>query len=357
MMEENFDNNSLCAQLKEDRELFLKKLIIKSFEAFPDIEIKYGKNGVERTKEDLNYHLEHLTAAVCLNDKNLFLDYAAWLKMFFTSINLPVDYQKVPFSHIKETAEELFSDRFEQQLVSIVNYVLERYDALPAEQNSFISENNKLNIIAQQYMNSLLRKERTSAERIILNQMQTGANIKEIYLYVFQPVQWEIGRLWQMNKISVAMEHYFTAATQFIMSRLYEYIFTTKKNGRNLIAASVSGELHELGIRMVADFFEIEGWNTFYLGANTPVKSISQMIKETGSEVLAISATIAFNIPKVKSLISELRNEFDKTSLKIIVGGKAFNSNPELWQNIGADGYAVDAAEAITLANRLLKVG
>lgn len=355
-MENNYHNKNLCSRLKDDKDLFLKKLIQKSYNAFPEIENIYGQNGVERTKEDLNYHLDHLTAAVCLEDKNLFLDYVAWLKMFFTSINLPVDYQTMPLIHIKETAEELFTDEDELEIISIVDYALERFKSLPVEQNTFISEKNKLNILAQQYLNSLLRKDRTSAERIIMNELQNGANIKDIYLYVFQPVQWEIGRLLQMNKITVAMEHYCTAATQFIMSRLYEYIFTTEKNGRSLVAASVNGELHELGIRMVADFFEIEGWNTFYLGANTPTKSIIQTIKETKSEVLAISSTIAFNVPKVENLISEVRKEIDKSRLKILVGGKAFHSNPELWKNVGADGYAVDADEAITLADKLLEV-
>lgn len=354
-MENKYDYKSLCSRLKEDRELFLKILIKKSFDSFPEIEKKYGQNGVERTKEDLNYHLDHLTAAVCLNDKNLFLDYVAWLKMFFTSIKLPVDYQTTPLIHIKETAEELYTDEDAVEIISIVDYTLERFDSLPADQNSFISGKNKLNIVAQQYMNSLLRKDRVSAEKIITNELQNGADIKEIYLYVFQPVQWEIGRLWQTNNITVAMEHYCTAATQFIMSRLYEYIFTTEKNGRNLVATSVNGELHELGIRMVADFFELEGWNTFYLGANTPAKNISQMINETVSEVLAISATIAFNVPKVENLISEVRKEFDESRLMIIVGGKAFHSNPELWKNVGADGFAVDAAEAVTLVNNLLQ--
>ena len=63
----------------------------------------------------------------------------------------------------------------------------------------------------------------------------------------------EVGRLWQMNRLSVAQEHYVTAATQLIMSQLYPLVFRTARRDRRIVAACVGGELHELGVRMVAD--------------------------------------------------------------------------------------------------------
>lgn len=211
----------------------------------------------------------------------------------------------------------------------------------------------QLSLTAENYLASLLNKDRQRAEEIITKAIENGVSVKDIYLDIFQPVQWEIGRLWQTNQISVAMEHYCTAATQFIMSRLYKYIFSTEKNGKSLVATSISGELHELGIRMVSDFFEMEGWNTYYLGANTPNKSILDMIREVDADILAISATIYFNIPQVTELITYIKSETDPDQLKILVGGKAFNSYNELWKQVDADGYATDAEKAITEAHRL----
>ncbi len=213
-----------------------------------------------------------------------------------------------------------------------------------------------MNKLAKEYLNFLLSKDRVKAEKLILNALEEGTSIRDIYLEVFQPAQWEIGRLWQGNKITVAMEHYCTAATQFIMSRLYEYIFSIDKNGRNLVATSISGELHELGIRMVSDFFEMEGWNTYYLGANTPHNSVLEMINETNADILAISATIYFNVPQVRELIDYIKNEQHPEHLKIIVGGKAFNSYDELWKETNADGYANDADAAIKEANKLIQI-
>lgn len=75
--------------------------------------------------------------------------------------------------------------------------------------------------LALQYTQMLLQGDRHSAGKLIFDAVKSGVPIKEIYLYVFQPSQYEIGRLWQNNKISVAKEHFCTASTQFIISQLY----------------------------------------------------------------------------------------------------------------------------------------
>ncbi len=215
------------------------------------------------------------------------------------------------------------------------------------------SSRDILSKIQKEYLNALLNKDRHYAEKLITNSVENNVAIKDIYLSVFQPTQWEIGRLWQSNKITVAMEHYCTAATQFIMSRLYDHIFSTEKNGLSLVATSVSGELHELGIRMVSDFFEMEGWHTYYLGANSTKDGILEMIKECNADILAISATMYYHIPQVNELISFVRNSNEIEKLKIMVGGKAFNMNKSLWKETKADIYATDAQDAIEKSSNI----
>jgi methanogenic corrinoid protein MtbC1 len=177
--------------------------------------------------------------------------------------------------------------------------------------------------------------------------------VKEIYLHVFQASQREIGRLWQTNRLSVAQEHYCTAATQLIMAHLYPRIFRTEKNGRRLVATSIAGELHEIGGRFVADFFEMEGWDTYYLGANSPTPAVVQALAERKAHVLAVSATMTFHVRAVGELVAAVRASEELRDVKIMVGGYPFNVEPELWRRVGADAYAADASEAIAAAGRL----
>jgi methanogenic corrinoid protein MtbC1 len=152
----------------------------------------------------------------------------------------------------------------------------------------------------------------------------------------------------------VAQEHYCTAATQLIMSQLYPHIFAGERNGRRLVAACVGEELHELGIRMVADFFEMEGWDTYYLGANAPTASILDSLDEYDADLLALSTTILSHVAQIREIIEQVHHRERGNGVKILVGGYPFNVSPELWRKVGADGYAVDAQEAIQAANELV---
>ena len=176
--------------------------------------------------------------------------------------------------------------------------------------------------------------------------------MKDIYLHVFQATQHEVGRLWQLNEINVGQEHYCTAATQLVMSQLYPHIFTSGKHVGTLVATCVAGDLHEMGIRMVTDFFEMDGWNTYYLGANTPAQAVLDVVVHRRAQVLAVSATISLHLRAVSELIEKVRARPECQALKIIVGGYPFRVAPELWRKVGADGWASSVDEAIEMANR-----
>lgn len=217
----------------------------------------------------------------------------------------------------------------------------------------FEEESYPLTDLAKMYLNALLRVQRDAASRMIIKAVEEDTDIKDIYIHVFEASLHEIGRLWQTNQITVAQEHFCTAATQMIMSQLYPYIFRSKKIGRRLVAACAAGEMHEIGVRMVADFFEMEGWDTYYLGANTPTESILDTIKELKPDVIALSASIHTNIVMLADLIASIR-EVETYPIKILVGGRTFMLAPDLYKKVGADGCPSNAREAIILANELI---
>jgi methanogenic corrinoid protein MtbC1 len=219
-------------------------------------------------------------------------------------------------------------------------------------QNEEVCQTDPLFDLGQRYLRALLDGKRHVASQLIRKSVEEGVSIRQIYLQVFQRSQHEIGRLWQTNQLSVAQEHYCTAATQLIMSQLYPYIFASEKNGRTLVATCVAGDLHEIGVRMVSDFFEMEGWDTFYLGANTPKPDLLRSLAQRRADVLAVSATMTFHVRAVAGLIEAVRAEHGD-AVKVLVGGYPFNVDPDLWRRIGADGSAQDALESVAVASRL----
>jgi MerR family transcriptional regulator, light-induced transcriptional regulator len=208
--------------------------------------------------------------------------------------------------------------------------------------------------VAEAYLEDLLDGHRTSALARVDELVDGGTSIEEVYLHVFEPVLRETGRRWQRNRISVAQEHYVTAVTQLAMAQLYPRIFRTPRIGRVLVATCVGGELHEVGLRMVADLFELAGWDTHFLGADTPSQAVAELALDRGADLLAVSATLPSHREEAARMIAALRS---RVRAPILVGGRLFQLQPELWRTIGADATARTAADAVRIGTGLVDEG
>ena len=209
--------------------------------------------------------------------------------------------------------------------------------------------------VAREYLTELLARNRSKAHQVIRNALQDGLSIRDLYLTILQPVQQEVGRLWLINRVSVAEEHFCTAATQSLMLELYPQIISSKRAGLTLVAACVGPELHEIGMRMVADFFEMDGWDTFYLGAAISDSQIMSAIEERKPDLVALSATMSYHIATVQELIGSIKGSCPDTAPRIMVGGVPFNTVPNLWRSVGADLWATNAEQAVQVARESLQ--
>jgi methanogenic corrinoid protein MtbC1 len=104
---------------------------------------------------------------------------------------------------------------------------------------------------------------------------------------------------------------------------------------------------------MVADLLEADGWDVRFLGTNLPHAGILSAIAEHQPAVLGISATMIFNVPKVRQLIDDVRHRFGARAPQIVLGGSAFRSAPALGVELGAAGAATDLRAARLLVNEL----
>ena len=214
-----------------------------------------------------------------------------------------------------------------------------------------------LNPLAREYLDLLLAGKREEASELIHTAVKEGHGVGEIYRTVFERTLKEVGLMWMQNRVNVAMEHYFSASTQLIMSQLYPYITSASREEKHevCLAITVCGELHDIGARMVADFMEMDGWKTFFLGNNLCNEDIVKAAADHKPDVLALSATMFFNVESIARAIRAIRAVDGLSNLVILVGGRPFNQDPELWRKVGADGFAPSAEQAVKLANRLVK--
>jgi len=205
--------------------------------------------------------------------------------------------------------------------------------------------------LRQEYLKEILAGKRKTALEIIMDAYRGGYPIPGIYIDIFQEVLYEIGRLWENNRITVADEHMGTAITQFVMSNLYQYLETNEELRGKLVITGVQGELHQVGANMVADVLEADGWNVVFLGTNVPEDGIIQSIRQHEADLFGISSTMLFNIPKVVQLVEAVHKEFGN-SVRIILGGSAFKTLEALPGELEGCAVASDLREALDRTRR-----
>lgn len=288
-------NKEIASRLKELDDSFVKKILEKQFDAQPSLKTKYGEKQTHQYIEDTKFHLGYLAETIANSEPVLFNEYLAWVKTFFD--NLPVTDEEIIINLelLRDEIARYLPGKMSTVTNKYINDGIEYYKTSSPILPSFITEENPQKEIAEKYLNFLIEGEKTYAYNLIMEAVRNGVSIKDLYLNVFQITQKETGRLWQLSKISVAHEHFITAATQLIMAQLYPYIFTSTNKEKRIIVSCVEGELHEIGARMVADIFEMEGWSSYYFGANTPIKSVLDSINNFNPQILAISTTMTYN--------------------------------------------------------------
>lgn len=202
----------------------------------------------------------------------------------------------------------------------------------------------------EDYLAAILRGNRREAVGVLDRAVAEGMETSTLYMEVLQPALWEVGRLWQGNAISVADEHLATAITQAAMARLFDAALPPPVSpAPSLVAACADVERHEIGLRMVCDLLELEGWSTAFLGATVPIESLLDMVRRREPDVVALSAALAPHLPRLRAMIEAVRESATGKVPLILVGGRPFLEHPDLAPRMGADLTARSASEAVDL--------
>lgn len=201
--------------------------------------------------------------------------------------------------------------------------------------------------LRERYLQAVLSGDRRAAFAVVDEALAGGAHLRQVYLELFQPTLRDVGRKWEANLITVADEHLATAITEAAMARLYERLFASADgHGRLLLAACADVERHEVGLRMLCDVLEMDGWDTVFLGSSVPIADLVEMVRTRKPDVVALSASIAPHLSRVRAAVEALRGELGDRTPLIAVGGRAFHDDPGLAARIGADLTANDAVDA-----------
>jgi len=169
---------------------------------------------------------------------------------------------------------------------------------------------------------------------VILKQADINLSRMTFMEQVIVPMMIKIGEMWRGGSLKVAEEH---IASAIVCSYLGDFrdIQPTDPNAPNIIVATPSGHLHEIGAKIVAATAAAEGWHVTYLGPNVPADDIAAVVYKHHSKAVALSFAYPHDDPRVHGELKKLKNLIPKT-LAIFAGGSGANSYAQTLDDIDA---------------------
>lgn len=313
----------------------------------PGLAARFGERGRAACRADTGHHLDHLRAALECGEGHLFVDYAAWLADVLRGRNVPVDHLVESFvlladylnRHLAAPDAAAAAAILADAAAAVGQPASDRFAHLPAA----LTESGDYGRLA-------LSGDHLAAQSLVDRIQRAGHDYADLGVHLIQPAMYQVGHLWQQNRITVAQEHLATAVTQNVLVRAYMQAEFAAGNGRKALFACVEGNQHSLGLRMLADSFEIHGWEIAYLGADVPTNDLLRHVDTWRPDLLALSISLPRQIATARATIERLRGELAGRAPAILVGGLTTNASTQLWRNLGADGWAADAIDALRQA-------
>lgn len=174
----------------------------------------------------------------------------------------------------------------------------------------------------QAFFNNLLSGNRSQCKELAEKYTTNNSDIKYFYEEILMKALYEVGRLWENHKISIAAEHMASAIAESILNDLYLKIMRSKFTDKTAVIACTENEYHRIGAKMVADIFEVNGWSAHTLGVNTKTDDILTFIKSAKPDIVGLSLTLSFNLPVLKKMVKTIKTNFPNQAM--ILGGQAF---------------------------------
>jgi methanogenic corrinoid protein MtbC1 len=182
--------------------------------------------------------------------------------------------------------------------------------------------------IAAELMNTLLAFREADAE-VLLNEAFALYPIEVVAEEIVAPTLLGIGEGWHRGEVTVVQEHFATAFIRRRLTALF-HAYDQPESGPLAITGSAPSEWHDVGILLVSLALRRHGWRVIYLGQNVPADHLVQAIQRLRPDLVCVSATTRESAAGDLTRVSEAIERMPEPKPRLIVGGNAFNADPEL---------------------------
>lgn len=322
-------------------------------ERHPEVAQRYAPDAFSKWKGQLRQWLLELSAAIDVGRPALFEGRVRWTRRAFRARQAREEEIGMALKALRDALVERLPEGSAGEVGPVLEAALAVLSGPVEPEQAGLDPDRAEDRLALGYLETILGGDPRGAIERILAEIDGGMSVMDAYLRVLLPVQREAGRMWHAAELSIAEEHLVTQTTQRTMALLCERSRPASRNGKTVLSACVAGNVHDVGIRILSDFFDMAGWRAVCLGADLPSDEIVRSVQYFDVDLAALAATLNPQLKALARTIERIR-ALERREVKIIVGGQALDEAPELWRRLGADGYTSALEEVVPLARRLI---
>jgi 5-methyltetrahydrofolate--homocysteine methyltransferase len=209
--------------------------------------------------------------------------------------------------------------------------------------------------VMQDIYNSILNGERNVVPDKVQAALDAGVDASRILNECMIPALAKVGKLFEEGEYYIPEMLTSALSMKAGLAVLKPHLIQANiKAAGKVVVGSVKGDLHDIGKNLVCMMLEGAGFEVKDLGTDVPPEKFVAAVQEGGVDVLALSALLTTTMPNMKTTIETLDQAGLRERVKVIIGGAPVTESYA--KLIGADGYAADAFQALTLVKSLVSV-
>ena len=210
----------------------------------------------------------------------------------------------------------------------------------------------QINEMQDKLKTAVLKGNRNGIVKITKEALESGEKPAELLNQVLLPAINQVGEFFDQGKYFLPQ---LIASAEAMKNSIevLEPLLQTGGTGEEMpvvVIATVEGDIHDIGKNLVALMLKNHGFHVIDLGKDVPQAKILESAKEHHAEFIALSALMTTTMQRMREIVAAAKEE--GPTAKIIIGGAVITQ--EYADEIGADGYSKDAADAVKLAKSLM---
>lgn len=203
-------------------------------------------------------------------------------------------------------------------------------------------------------MNSIIEGHVSRATEVTRKALNQGITAKEILDNSLLPAMEQVGIAFESSETYLPELLMTGDAMKASIELLRPELAQTGTSYAGKCAiGTVQGDLHDIGKNIVILMLQGNGWDVTDLGIDVSPGQFCDIIKHNDFDILGLSALLTFTMPMMMDTINAIKESGLRSKVSIMVGGAPLNQS--FADQIGADAYAKDAVEAVTIAKSLIK--